>query len=908
MPAYQQNNSGNFPGKNRKAFHPSKHILDLNPPKEDEVPEGTPKVVAKMLKAGNGYREKLEQGVEFPGSTSWNSLKEKYLKTSEGRFGFFGKLTVIDNMHLAINFLAALLKFFLRTSYVIGWFCIFLARFVLLLLARLADWPVSVFKPAIAGFSHKIQSIILRHKLSRASKAFEAGLKASPVQNHIQDAPRQRQIGSSTPSLPGKKLIKEKKFIKPGKKIKFRLAGLLAYFRWDFKHISYRQVMTFLLIAVLLAAPFKIADYIRHFDVEAKAQKILGASEEALSDFEKAGSELAAFSPDSARLKFAQASQSFMDAQEIFETSVNPAILSLAAVIPSQKLRMADTGRNILIAGQQASKLGIDLSEMFQEMTAGEDQGKKGFLFYFENLKNNQTVVLSDLKELNKSIAKIDADDLPEKYRESFKMLQSQGQYIQSAIADFYSIIDQLIDFLGGHKDKRYLMVFQNNAEIRGSGGFVGSFALVDFSKGNIKNMEAPGGGSYDTEAGLREQILSPGPLHLVKARWYFWDANWWPDWPKSANKLAWFYEKSDGPTVDGVIALTPTVLEKLLEILGPFDLSDKYGVVIDSNNFWSVVQEIAEQKDTPDNKPKKIVGDLMKMMIDEFPSRMDKQKLLALMQSIASSFEEKQLLIYSYDTAQQQKIKEMGWAGEIKDSKYDYLMVANTNIAGGKTDRKIEQAVELVTDVQPDGSLIDTLTITRAHTGSKDEAFSGVRNINWMRIYVPLGSEILQASGFEPVDKKLFKRAMPGWKPDPDILAEQESERIDPASGMAIYSESGKTVFANWTQTDPGQTTALTVKYRLPFKLIKGQSDSWIRKIADIINPDRQDLYPLSILVQKQPGSLNTLIKNSLNLPANFSNIWTYPPKAANGSNGWQISQQQNKDIFNAVLLIKNN
>jgi len=77
--------------------------------------------------------------------------------------------------------------------------------------------------------------------------------------------------------------------------------------------------------------------------------------------------------------------------------------------------------------------------------------------------------------------------------------------------------------------------------------------------------MEVPSGGGYDTEAGLTEFIAAPEPLHLVDPLWHFWDANWWPDWEKSAKKLMWFYEKSDGPTVDGVISITPTVIEKII-------------------------------------------------------------------------------------------------------------------------------------------------------------------------------------------------------------------------------------------------------------------------------------------------------------------------------------------------------
>jgi len=91
--------------------------------------------------------------------------------------------------------------------------------------------------------------------------------------------------------------------------------------------------------------------------------------------------------------------------------------------------------------------------------------------------------------------------------------------------------------------------------------------------------------------------VKAPEPLWLVNPLWHFWDANWWPDWPTTAKNLMWFYEKSGGSTVDGVVTFTPTVVEKLLDITGPIDMSEEYGVIIDSNNFWETTQKIVEHE-----------------------------------------------------------------------------------------------------------------------------------------------------------------------------------------------------------------------------------------------------------------------------------------------------------------------
>lgn len=76
--------------------------------------------------------------------------------------------------------------------------------------------------------------------------------------------------------------------------------------------------------------------------------------------------------------------------------------------------------------------------------------------------------------------------------------------------------------------------------------------------------------------------------------------------------------------------------------------------------------------------------------------------------------------------------------------------MVVNTNIGGGKSDANIKQTVEHQAVVQSDGSIIATVIITRAHEGIDDsDSLLGQLNSNYIRVYVPEGSELLDSGGF---------------------------------------------------------------------------------------------------------------------------------------------------------------
>lgn len=640
-----------------------------------------------------------------------------------------------------------------------------------------------------------------------------------------------------------------------------------------------KPALIFAGVLLAMVIPVKVFTYYKAINII--KGNVLGASENAVGDIISAGKSAVDFNFRQAGKKFETAGNNFLKAQNELN-EINGLILAFASVIPDKNMRLASESENILKAGELSSAAGKNLSLAMESVFGynGKNTGNilENLSFYGHNAINN-------LVELEKILHKINSDSIPENYGKKIILLKQKTEELAEGLKEFISLSDNIGNFLGTAEDKRYLLVFQNNSELRASGGFIGSFALVDFSNGMIKNIEVPGGGSYDTEAGFLKKIKSPEPLSLVSADWNFWDANWWPDWPSSARKLSWFYENSDGSTVDGVIGFTPDVIEKLLEIIGPVDMKKKYGITIDSENFWLETQKLAEQKPNITKQPKKIIGDLMNKIIEELPRRLNKRNFGLLLKIIEESLYDKNILLYSIDESFQKKIDDFGWSGRIKDAPCDYISVINTNIAGGKSDRKITQKIMHKTEIGPDGSIIDDLTIERSHKAANREPFSGVRNIDWIRIYVPLGSELIEATGFKPVDKIFFKEKIDGLENDPEILSAENSEITDEQSGSKIYNELGKTVFANWSQLDPGQTIKINIKYKLPFK---------------ITGRKQKTLYSYSLLAQKQPGMNSSSISSKVEISGEFKPVWQYPDSLSNSEENF------NSDKIAAIIYEK--
>ncbi|RLC37415.1 hypothetical protein DRH27_03895 [Candidatus Falkowbacteria bacterium] len=688
------------------------------------------------------------------------------------------------------------------------------------------------------------------------------------------------------------------------------------------KPAAYFAVFLFILI-------LPIKGFLYYKQLSGLKSYVLGASEAAVMDMASAANSASDFNFSQAQESFNKAGQNFNEVKS--EIGLISKFLGvLGSIIPNKDIKMASEADLILKAGALSAEIGSHLSLPLSILNS--DNIKIGNLidnFYLEGTKASEKAEI-----LITTIDKINPDNLPSEYREEFIGLKEKSKIILALLTEFEDILASGRLFLGFENDKRYLLVFQNNTEMRASGGFIGSFAIIDFRNGEIKNIDVPPGGSYDTEGSLFERIIAPEPLHLVNSLWHFWDANWWPDWPTSAKKLMWFYEKSGGSTVDGVISLTPTVLEDILKIVGSVYLDSGFDFVdgsleINADNFWEITQTFSEQKplDHPayfqnpylrssstnassshENEliaaPKKIIGCLMDKIIEKISNIKNKDSFFGLIKILDDNFIQKHVLAYFSNEKLQASAVKYGFDGGVKETGRDYLMVVNTNIGGGKSDKKIKEEITHEARLEGNGSIINTVTIKRVHTGKSDEQFSGVKNIDWMRIYVPLGSELISAQGFLPPLARQFEKPDESWKADPDILISEGQASVDVDSGTKKYSEFNKTVFANWSQVAPGETAIIKIKYRLPFRLNVGQVDNLEAKIGDFFNPNIKDVMPYALYVQKQPGSIGSSFKSLFKLPNNYKIIWQYGENMDTTDYSWEASGSLDTDKYWAVIM----
>ena len=140
-----------------------------------------------------------------------------------------------------------------------------------------------------------------------------------------------------------------------------------------------------------------------------------------------------------------------------------------------------------------------------------------------------------------------------------------------------------------GVKDRpqTFLLAFQNSAEARGTGGILGSYAIIKIENGKLTVQKT------GSNAGLKslEEIPLKMPAEygaLYRSDPAIWqNSNLSPHFPYGAEIWMELWRLQTGQKLDGVIAVDPTALSYILRATGPIKLASGEEI-----NFDNVVEK----------------------------------------------------------------------------------------------------------------------------------------------------------------------------------------------------------------------------------------------------------------------------------------------------------------------------
>lgn len=409
-------------------------------------------------------------------------------------------------------------------------------------------------------------------------------------------------------------------------------------------------------------------------------------------------------------------------------------------------------------------------------------------------------------------------------------------------------LLENLSFIVGKTSPRTYLVIFQNDAELRPTGGFMTAYGVISVDKGKIDFIQSDD--IYTLDDKFLERIPAPEPIKKYLPNvpyWYLRDQNLSPDFKTSMDTFYPNYLLTKSPPVDAVIAVDTQLLVNLLKVTGPISVPDfgTFSADIDKRCncpqafyelelyadvegpvVWdSVTGQIVYQ---PRNygQRKSFIGPVSNALINSILGQ-PKQRLPDVFNHFFSSIQQKHILFYFLDPQIQTAVESFNMAGRIQESDGDYLAVVDTNFAGAKTNAWVTYTAEQKIEVSSDGTIIKTLVLTYKNPQKYFEDPKTKLRLNgvfrdWLRVYVPKGSQLLEAKGFE--------------------------------TGQAVGEDLGKTVFEGFFTLTPLNVKTITLKYKLPFKtkspyklLIQKQGGSKDFPYRITINGHRQPEFNLS-------------------------------------------------------------
>jgi hypothetical protein len=218
---------------------------------------------------------------------------------------------------------------------------------------------------------------------------------------------------------------------------------------------------------------------------------------------------------------------------------------------------------------------------------------------------------------------------------------------------------------LGKERPTTYLVLLQNNMELRPTGGFIGSFALLTFDQGRFADFAIYD--VYSADGQLKGHVEPPAPIkdYLGEANWFLRDSNWDPDFPTSAQRAEWFLDKEMDRGVDGVVGLDLEVLKSLLKITGPIYVAD-YDTWVDENNLYERVQYQVEADFFPGSRKKANFLTALASSVLEKLKTLERKDYAQVAQALWTALESRDIQIFMHQENAANGLSKLGWDGSI--------------------------------------------------------------------------------------------------------------------------------------------------------------------------------------------------------------------------------------------------
>lgn len=321
-------------------------------------------------------------------------------------------------------------------------------------------------------------------------------------------------------------------------------------------------------------------------------------------------------------------------------------------------------------------------------------------------------------------------------------------------LSDKYKSVAYFMDYLTKTDDqeKTFLILFQNNLEIRPGGGFIGSFGILKIKNGAVESLQIHDSGIFDGR--VPKTVAAPYPMGetLNIKSMQLRDSNWSPDFPTNATAAENFYYLGQGQEkFDGVVAVNANVLTSFLKATGPISVAGYPGTYGDADAVYNLEYQVEKayvDQNIPFALRKSILNDLAQAILRKVTT-LDMAGKIKLAEIIYDNLNKKDIQLSFKEAALEQQSEKAGWAGEADQKwKQDYLMAVDANLGAFKSDYYVKRSLDYTVDLTGETPEA-VLRITYNHT-AKQKDFMTKDYLSYLRVYAPAGSWLVSSKNFD--------------------------------------------------------------------------------------------------------------------------------------------------------------
>lgn len=366
---------------------------------------------------------------------------------------------------------------------------------------------------------------------------------------------------------------------------------------------------------------------------------------------------------------------------------------------------------------------------------------------------------------------------------------------------------DNIMKMLGDTKPERYMILNQNQDELRANGGFPGSILTFELYKGQVQKFEKRDVYDYDWKLYPYKET-PPSGLEGYSGNFGIRDANYYPDFRESAKKIGFFVEKAGFDSIDTMIAINQGIIIDLLKKYGPVKMPS-YGLTIDHTNFSRVISTLVEARVFPYKKldtghtyqsPKEFLFRFMEVFAKQLGEKRD---IFGYLRVFADHFQRHEILIASKDAETEQFLETLGTHETWMESQGNFLYPIFTSLSANKSDRYMERTLSVKTISLSGCNVHNVIKLNSDHAITTTEKLKTEKLLHDFGIDDPAEQERLSFIEGNGVNKQYVRFLVP------------KDSVLDP--GVDFKTEPGAgnyTIFSTFHRTEPMKSSVLEFGY----------------------------------------------------------------------------------------------